>query len=71
MAQLTPGRGLECWQVLPLGDLLALDPPGFPGTLLRSGLSVVYMTSLGRGTVTPATRVQNAGAKTKDNEINA
>lgn len=71
MAQLVLGRWLGCCQVLPLGDLPALDPPGFPRTLLRSGLSVVYMTSLGRRTVTPATQVQNAGAKTKDNKIKA
>jgi len=54
-----------------LEDVLALDPPRFPRTLLHSGLSAVYMTSLGRGTVTPATQVQNSGAKTKDNETKA
>lgn len=71
MAQLTLGRGLECCGVLPWGHLLALDPPGFPSTLLHSALSVVYMTSLGRQTVTPASPVQSARAKPKENEIKA
>lgn len=55
--------------MLPLGgDLLALDPPGFLCILLYCGQSVVYMPSSGKGTVTPATPVQNAAAKAKDSE---
>lgn len=71
MAQLALGRRQECCEVLPWGHLLALDPPGFPSTLLHSGLSVGYMTSLGRQTVSPASPVQSARAEPKDNKIEA
>lgn len=69
VAQPTPGRWLQCSQVLSSGgDLPVWDPRGFLSTLLHPGLPEVRMPSLGRGTGTPTTRVQNAGAKAKDRE---